>query len=180
MAVRLARVIRQIASVFAMLNALIALAMSASPADAAVTRPCARSIAIGLADPNGEFDGMSHSGAYLTVRNRGRRACRLPGLPTVGLFDAGGAPIAAAREAPPFMHPGPVIPAVSLPPGGAAKAELRWVSGDVYEGHNCAAPARVTVTYGAHRVTAPWPGGEICGPAGAALPFTQTALRLGD
>ena len=67
-----------------------------------------------------------------------------------------------------------------LAPGAEAKAELRWVSGDVYDGHNCATPARVTVKSGALVLTRPWPGGEICGPAGKPLPFTQTALRTGD
>ena len=83
-----------------MLMTLIALTVAAGPAPA-----CARHLAIALANPNGDFDGMSHSGAHLTVRNRGPRACRLPGLPTIGLADANGVAISAAREAPRFMHP---------------------------------------------------------------------------
>ena len=157
-----------------MLTAVFAVSLTTGPALAAP--PCVRRITIALADPDGDFNGISHSGAYLTVLNRGQLACRLRGLPTVGLEDVKGGIIAAKREAPPFMHPEPVIPAVTLAPGATAKAELRWVSGDVYDGHNCATPARVTMTFDGHTVATAWPGGDICGPAGKPLPFTQSAL----
>lgn len=161
-----------------MLTTLIALAMASAPTPAArIPDMCSHRIEVSLANPNGDFNGMSHSGVYLTLRNHGARACRLPGLPTVRLLDARSMPISAAREAPVGMHPGPVIIPVTLAPGDKATADLRWVSGDVYDGHNCSTPTRVTVEIGARKVSAAWPGGEICGPASKPLPFEQTPLR---
>jgi len=63
---------------------------------------------------DGEFNGMSHGGTRLIVRNTGRAPCLLPGLPTVVFLDAKGAEQPTLRQAPPGMHPGPIVLPVRL------------------------------------------------------------------
>src|SRR5579871_2646166 len=80
---------------------------------------------------DGDFNGMSHSGTALVIRNRGAD-CTLPALPTIEWRDKRGRLLAAARKVPIGMHPGPVMLPVRLAAGHLATADLRWVSGPVF------------------------------------------------
>lgn len=139
--------------------------------------PCTPAqIAIIADGGDGAFDGMSHSGTYLNMRNTGARACRLPGLPPVRLLDRRGRALPAVRRAPAGMHPGPVVMPVTIEAGACAQLSLRWVSGPVFDRSRCLTPARVAVTIGTGassvRLTA-----RVCGPAGAPAAFEQTVLK---
>ena len=128
---------------------------------------------------NGEFNGMSHSGVLVMLRNAGARACRVPGLPLVEALDATGAALPVARQVPPGMHPGPVIVPVRIAPGAAVSTPLRWVTGPVFDHSRCFTPAKLRVTAGAVVLAAPWDGGQVCGEAGAPATFQQPVLRPG-
>jgi len=96
------------------LLALSALAAAPTPAPA----PCrAESLALRTDAADGDFNGMSHGGTWLVVRNTGSTTCLLPGLPTVLFLDAKGQSLPIERKAPPGMHPGPVVIPVALKPG---------------------------------------------------------------
>ena len=104
-------------------------------AAAAATVPACtgRELALSTNPRDGDFNGMSHSGTYLVLRNTSRHACQVPGLPSVALRDAAGRALPLARRAPVGMHPGPVIRPVIIPAGGRVATGLRWVSGPVYD-----------------------------------------------
>ena len=138
--------------------------------------PCNPSnLAISFDGKDGEFGGMSHSGTQMTVRSRGHAACLLAGLPTVSFRNAEGEPLPIGRKAPPGMHPGPVVLPVRLDPGATARADLRWVSADVYENGRCLKPTQVTITLVGKRTTLPF-AGTICGEAGKPATFEQPPL----
>ena len=127
---------------------LLAMAMVAAPS-------CLpRDIRVTTDGANGDFNGMSHSGTYLVIRNAGRRACSVPGLPTVTLRGAGGR-VLAARQVPVGMHPGPVIVPVTIPAGRSVAAGLRWVSGPVYDHSRRLDVRSASVVIGERRLSAP-------------------------
>lgn len=127
---------------------------------------------------DGAFDGMSHSGVELVIRNRGAD-CVLAALPRVELRDAGGRTAPAMRRAPPGLHPGPQATPVRLAAGGRAAIDLRWVSGPVYPANRRVAAASVSVRIGRARLTAPL-AAVLYGPAGRAVPFDQAPARAMD
>ena len=141
--------------------------------------PCTASVAVHFDREGGSFDGMSHSGVLMILRNSGPAACPLPGLPKLQFDDAAGHRLDLLREPPPGMHPGPVVMPVVLTPGAEATATLAWVSGDVYAGHHCVTPARVVVGEGPGAPTALWRFGPFCGEPGKPIPFRQPVLRVG-
>ena len=80
---------------------------------------------------DGDFNGMSHSGTALSIRNTGRD-CTIPALPRIELRDARNRALPAMRQPPVGMHPGPVMVPVRIAGGHRAVATLRWVSGPVF------------------------------------------------
>jgi hypothetical protein len=158
---------------------IFALALAATPPapPSPILPPCkAEQLSLGFDGENGAFDGMSHSGALLVVRNLGPGACRLPGLPQLSFKDPAGQALPIARQAPVGMHPGPVVLPVTLVVGAEATAPLRWVSGEVYSPSRCFTPATASLAIGAANLTSPFQG-RICGPAKGAS-FEQPPLRL--
>lgn len=155
---------------------IFALALAATP-PTPIIPPCkTEQLSLGFDGENGAFDGMSHSGALLVVRNLGPQACRLPGLPQLGFRDAAGHALPIARQAPRGMHPGPVILPISLPVGAEATTPLRWVSGEVYSPSRCYSPTSASLAIGAASLTTSFQS-RICGPAKGAS-FEQPPLRL--
>lgn len=140
--------------------------------------PACRQVSVGLDGEGGAFDGMSHGGARLVIRNTGPD-CRLAGLPRLVFQDARGRPLPVARRAPAGMHPGPVVLPVAVAAEAEATAPLRWVSGEVYDRSRCFSPARLVVTL-APGVTATYAGpiGHMCAPAGEAVALDQPPLRI--
>jgi hypothetical protein len=165
--------------------AILALALAATPPaplPSPILPPCkAEQLSLGFDAEGGAFDGMSHSGALLVVRNLGPAACRLAGLPTLGFKDKAGQPLPIARQPPVGMHPGPVVLPVALAVGAEATAPLRWTSGEVYSPSRCYTPATATLALdpadpGSAVVSGPVQA-RICGPARGAR-FDQPPLRL--
>lgn len=147
------------------------------PALAAQLPACGpNQISWGLDGEGGQFDGMSQSGTLLVARNLGPGPCRLEALPALRFEDTAGRTLAAARRSPPGMHPGPVLLPVALAPDAEATATLHWVQGDVYDGHNCIRPTRLTVIAAGGRGRAPF-AGQMCGPEGKPIPFDQPPLK---
>ncbi len=161
---------------------IFALALAATPpTPTPMIPPCkAEQLSLGFDGENGAFDGMSHSGALLVVRNLGPQACRLPGLPTLSFKDAAGHALPIARQTPVGMHPGPVVLPVILAAGAEATAPLRWVSGEVYSPSRCysaaSASLQLSTIPGSGALSSPFQG-RICGPAKGAS-FEQPPLRL--
>lgn len=124
---------------------------------------------------DGDFDGMSHSGTALTIRNPGPD-CMLPALPVVTFWDARGRTLSAARRAPVGMYPGPVMLPVRLPAGQQAVIELRWVSGPVFTHNRSLRVAGVSLRLGDGTLRAPL-AAALYGDAGHPVSFDQTPLR---
>ena len=146
-----------------MLTLLLALSLAASPAPTGGGMPdCNGQIAVTLDDKDGDFNGMSHSGAMLVIRNLGPDTCSMAGLPRLRFENAKSVPLPVRRRAPVGMRPGPVVAPVVIAAGAQATTPLRWVSSDVYGAKNCATPQKLIV-------------GE--GDAAPMLAFRTTALR---
>ena len=125
---------------------------------------------------DGDFNGMSHSGTYLILTNKGSRSCSVPRRPELTFLDAKGSAIDAKANVPPGMHPGPVMVPLKLAPAASAQSGLRWVSGEVYDHSACADVAKTTVKLDAGEVSAPMPA-HLCGEAGAAIRFDEPWLQ---
>jgi hypothetical protein len=158
------------------------LVLNSSSSVAANTQPplpvsCSASqLSLGLDAEGGYFDGMSHSGTLLVLRNLGPQTCSVPAQPTLVFEDAQHHPVRVSRQTPAGMHPGPVILPVAIPVEAEVTSQMRWVSGDVYDGHNCVFPALVTIPLGADTLSVPF-NGSLCGPAGPPPTYTMTPLQ---
>ena len=139
----------------------------------------ANQLALSFDDGDGAFDGMSHSGTLMVLRNTSATACAVPGLPVLTFRDAAGAELAIVRRPPPGMHPGPVVRPAAIAAGATAAASLRWVSNEgVFDDGRCLVPARVEASIGTGTLTQPFPGHSLCGPSGEPVPFDQSWLGI--
>lgn len=151
--------------------------MNLSPVALTAPACAARQLTVSTDAQDGAFDGMSHSGTLLVVLNRSRRACSLPGLPTITLRDGRGRRLPITRRAPQGMHPGPVVRPVVLAPHAQASIALRWVSAPVYDNGRCYAVRAIAVTIAGATARSPLRA-QVCGSGGAAT-FEQPALTTG-
>jgi hypothetical protein len=111
---------------------------------------------------DGDFNGMSHSGTLVVLRNTGR-ACSLQPFPEVTLY--GGNHPLNVTFAPPgaqFMHPGPVVLPVAIAAGGQVSSGLRWVSGQVFDQSVCLQSTSLHVKIEGIDLTTPLHG-TLCG-----------------
>lgn len=129
-------------------------AQAKAPAGPAGANPAilmckASDLSLGTDDENGAFNGMSHSGTLLVLRNLSPTACRVPQRPDV-TFQQGKVPLAAMLEIPgaKFMHPGPVMVPVVIVPEAEVTSKLTWVAGEVYENSVCITPDTLQVKVG--------------------------------
>jgi len=146
-----------------------------SPQPPPGTCPAAQ-LSFSLDSEGGNFNGMSHSGTLLVLRNFGHNPCSVPGRPMVGFEDAAHHRLPISLEVPPGMHPGPVIPPVVIPPGAEVTSELRWVSGDAYEANNGVSPAFITLTVGENILRLEF-SGKLFGPVGKNPTYSLTPFR---
>lgn len=112
---------------------------SSNPGAALKSIPCtARNVVLSPGKDNGDFNGMSHSGTYLTLTNKSRNACSIPGVPQLTFLDANG-PVTTTADLPGarFMHPGPAVPPIVLQPKQSVTTGARWVSGPVFQDNLC-------------------------------------------
>lgn len=139
-------------------------------------------LSIALDDEGGNFNGMSHSGTLLVLRNLGPDVCSVAARPEVHFEDSAQQPlpitVGASETTKRAMHPGPVLLPVAVPVGAELTSELRWVSGQVYDDGKCVSPAFLTVKTSAETLRIKLPdGASICGPAGKPPAVTMTPLR---
>ncbi|GAA3750801.1 DUF4232 domain-containing protein [Terriglobus aquaticus] len=123
----------------------------------------ARDVVLKPGDSNADFNGMSHSGTYLTLTNKSRNACSIPGLPQLTFLDANGpvkadADLAGAK----FMHPGPVVLPIVLQPKQSVTTSARWVSGSVFQDNLCYKLTGVTLALREGSAHTPL-AGQMCG-----------------
>jgi hypothetical protein len=141
---------------------------------AALPPSCSASqLSVGLDQENGYFDGMSHSGTLLVLRNLGPQACSVPAQPTLAFEDAQHHPVRVSLQAATGMHPAPTV---VIPVEAEVTSQMRWVSGDVYDGHNCVSPAYVTIPIGSDNLSTQF-NGTLCGPPGPPPTYTMTPLQ---
>ncbi len=155
----------------------VAAVIEPAPAVASTLPACAAGqLTLSFDDEDGGFDGMSHAGTLLVVRNIGASACRVPALPRLVFTGPEGTVLPIAFRAPAGLHPGPAVPPIGIAPGAAVTAALLWVSQDVYEPGRCFSPARVAVALGAASLAQPF-SGRVCGPRDAAATYQQQWLK---
>jgi hypothetical protein len=152
---------------------------SGAKSTAAAVKPCVGAqLSLALDDENGNFDGMSHSGTLLVLRNLGPDVCSMPARPMIGFEDGQQHPLPVVLEGTAGMHPGPVLLPVAVPVGAELTSELRWVSGDVYDNGSCVAPAVLKLTLETSVLRVNFSGRQMCGPAaGKPVGYSMTPLR---
>lgn len=143
-----------------------------SPAPVAADSCRASQLGFSVNNGNGDFNGMSHSGTLLTVRNTGTVACILPARPQLELTDDDKRPLDIVAQA----SSAPAPSAIRLAPGGAVESEMRWVSGNVYEDGHCESPALIKLAIGEEMVSSPFDG-HLCGAGGKPSSYTLAPFR---
>ncbi|SFL20108.1 DUF4232 domain-containing protein [Rhodanobacter glycinis] len=139
--------------------------------------PCsATQLALGLDGGDGRFNGMSHSGTMLVLRNHGKAPCTMPARPLPQFTDSGRQPLDIVMQAPVGMHPGPVLLPVVVPPGATVTSDMRWVSGNVYDHGHCESPAFITLKIGKEAVSSAF-SGHLCGAGGKPSSYSMTPFR---
>ncbi len=136
----------------------------------------ANQLRLSLDPHDGEFNGMSHSGTELSIRNTGSD-CMLIALPAIQLSNTRGLALPAVRQTPRGMHPGPVMVPVRLPGGHRAATNLRWVSGPVFPHSRSARAGKITVQIGTDVLRAPLVA-VLYGEAGKPITFEQAPLHV--
>ncbi|MGB3461208.1 MliC family protein [Rhodanobacter lindaniclasticus] len=159
------------------------LALSACSPQPSATRPAQASgpaacmpaqLSLQLDDGNGRFNGMSHSGTMLVVRNAGTLACSIAVMPSPRLQDARRQTLAITAQVPPSPAGQPAR--LMLAPGASVDSDMRWVSGNVYDDGHCESPAFITLALGTGTVTAPFHG-QLCGAGGKPSTYSITPFR---
>lgn len=140
--------------------------------------PCAASqLSIALDDENGYFNGMSHSGTLLVLRNLGPSACTVPARPRLTFEDAAHHPVAISPQPLEGKQPGPVV----IPVEAEVTAAMRWVAVDAYGAGNCVSPAVLILHLSpaasdTSTLRIPFDR-SLCGPAHQNPAYSFTLLR---
>lgn len=124
---------------------------------------------------DGEFDGMQQSGTLLVLRNMSQDACSVQPIPQLTLFDREGKPLAVSARLPGTrgMHPGPVVPPISLGSGAILIATMHWITGPVFN-HNVFAKAKsLSLNIDGQQKHIPFEA-EICGERGKDNTYSIT------
>ncbi|MFZ4170538.1 DUF4232 domain-containing protein [Enterobacter ludwigii] len=132
-------------------------------------------ITLRIDDRHGQYDGMSQGGTTLMLQNTGAGACLLPQLPALSFSDAEHHPVMAERRPVPGMHPGPVLPPVTVAAGAELQTELHWVSGDVFDGGHCIRPAFVSLELDGGTLTVPFDH-QMCAAKGQNGYYSQSMI----
>ena len=146
-------------------------------------------LSLGTDSENGNFDGMSHSGTLLVLRNISSTACRIQPTPQISFqtVDHKPVPVTVSQKNPfagpvvdgkrlPMGH-GPVVIPIVVAPAAEATAPLTWVSGDVYDHGTCLTPASIEITLGGNTLQAPF-NGHVCGPDTTHVIVTANRFAL--
>ena len=127
------------------------------------TCPAAQ-LSLALDDENGYFNGMSHSGTLIVLRNLGPSVCTVPARPILGFENASHHPLPISIEISRGMHPGPVILPVAIPVAAEVTSQMRWVSSDAFGANNSVSPVFITLTVGGDILRMKFTG-QLFGPA---------------
>ena len=148
-------------------------------ANPAIRMCAADDLSLGTDDENGSFNGMSHSGTLLVLRNLSPTACRVPQRPDIRFLDDANKslPVTLEIAGAKFMHPGPVLVPVVVAPEAEVTAKLRWVSGEVYDQSVCANPAALAVTVQGGKQQVPFKA-RICGDKTKSITFSATPFAV--
>ena len=157
---------------------LLDIELLASPRLSVTQTPAcsAAQLSFAIDNENGYFDGMSHSGTLLVVRNLGPSVCTVPARPILTLEDATHHPLPISFESPRGMHPGPVILPVVIPVGAEVTSEMRWVSSDAFGANNSISPAFVALAVDGATLRVKFTG-ELFGPAGKQPTYSVTLFK---
>jgi membrane-bound inhibitor of C-type lysozyme len=150
---------------------------------------CAPSqLALTLDSAGGRFNGMSHSGTMLVLRNTGAAACTIPARLPPSFAGSDGHTLNILAQTPTGPDAASHSP-ITLAPGAVVTSDMRWVSGDVYDNGHCEAPARLTLALDQQRISTAFTG-RLCGAGGqpstyalstftpAAAPVSTTAKPM--
>lgn len=155
-----------------------------APAGPAGANPAIRmckatDMSLGTDDENGSFNGMSHSGTLLVLRNLSLTPCRVPQRPHITFVDKDNKALPMTLNIPgsKFMHPGPVLVPVVVAPDAEVTAKLRWVSGEVYDQSVCADPLTMVVELEGRTQQTPL-AAHICGEQAKGVTFSATPLAV--
>lgn len=151
---------------------------SALPGYAATDAPSctAEQLNLRLDDGDGEFDGASHAGVRVVLKNTGDTACSLPARPDVRFEDVLHHALPTSLQTPAGMHPGPVLLPVEVAPGAEVGNALRWVSNGVFPTSRCYRPAFLSVSLDQGELTTRF-AGRLCGPLGQKVSYTESLLQ---
>ncbi len=123
----------------------------------------------------GEFDGMSHSGAWVVLTNHSATRCAVPAVPVVQLEDTQAHVLATGKPAQLSSNQQPSQK--TLKPHAQWRASMYWVSGDVYDGGQCVSPERAVLKFPLGDMRVNFPARTLCGPAQMPLTFEQGQLQ---
>ena len=139
----------------------------------------ASDLSLGTDDENGSFNGMSHSGTLLVLRNLSPTACRVPQRPELTFLDKGSKPLPMTLEiaGAKFMHPGPVLVPVVVAPDAEVTSKLRWVSGEVYDNSVCADPVALVMTLQGETQQTPL-AAHLCGNKEKGVTYSATPFAV--
>lgn len=136
----------------------------------------ASQLAITLDAGDGRFNGMSHSGTMLVLRNIGSESCTIPARPTPTFTDSNNQPLAiSANETSRAQSPS-ALP-ITLAGDQTATSDMRWISGDVYGNGHCESPAHMTLAMGKQIISTSFRG-HFCGAGGEPSLYTLTSFKL--
>ena len=86
-------------------------------------------VSVSFDNANGRFTGKTETGGLLVIRNFSGKPCTVLPKPEFRFEDSAGKPLGLTWEAPKFMHPGPVMIPVVIPPGAEVTGMMRWAYG---------------------------------------------------
>ena len=166
-----------------LLTAALVSVLASASSSAQLPRPSlplckASELSLATDDENGSFNGMSHSGALVVLRNLAPSACRVPPLAEIVFEDAShkALPIKSTVAGARFLHPGPVVLPVVLPPGAELTAKLRWVSGEVYVHSVCLHPVFLSVAIAGQSLRTALTA-SLCGDQTSGVIVERTRFR---
>ena len=107
----------------------LVLLLFAAAAQAQVHAPtCTQpNVSVSFDDVDGRFNGKTESGGLLVIRNFGDQSCAILPKPAFRFEDKDGKPIDFTWAAPRFMHPGPVMRPILIPPGAEVSGHMQWI-----------------------------------------------------
>ena len=120
-------------------------------------------LSLGTDDEHGNFDGMSHSGTLLVLRNVGPSACRMAAVPAVTLYNK--TTLLNVKFSPTTSGAHDFV----IVAGGAELTSgLRWVSNDVYGNGVCVNATSLHVQVAGQDLSAAI-SHQVCGQKGKAI-----------